>query len=387
MITTSLIYDHRARTQEGKEGPIEVRVTIDRVVRYVSTGIKVLKKHWQHGVVVDRFDSDELNERLLLIKKKVGAEVNRCIRDCDDLNLSLIRQNLLSVDCSAKNGNFLNWAESEVPLLNVSEGRRKHFNTLLLRLAEFDKIKSWGDLTVKNIYAFDRWLHDRPDQLEQSTIYNYHKNLKALLHRAYKVGMIKSMDDVPYSRLKGEFSRGDKENVEYLTDEEMKRICDLTPKAGTEFEKARDLFIVQMYTGLSYSDAEKLDLSDYKSEKGKWVNNGTRIKTGVPYVSQLLPPVVAVLEKYGWSVPQIALQHYNESLKLIGTAAGISARMHSHLARHTFATFMLRNGVEVHNLARMLGHKNIKQTLRYAKVLALSVHDDFDKISNLLQNK
>lgn len=385
MITTALIFDHRARTKEGKEGPIEVRVTIDRVIRYVTTGVKVLKKHWQHGVVVDRFDCDELNERLQLMKKRVDAEVNRCIKEGDDLKLSVIRKNLTSLDDNAKNEDFLTWCQNEVPLLNVTEGRRKHFYTLLVRLAEFDKIKGWDDLTVANVLAFDKWLHDLPEKLEQGTIYNYHKNLKALLHRAYKVGAIKSMDDVPYSRLRGEFSRGDKENIEYLSDEEMKRICALTPKPGTEFEKSRDLFIIQMYTGLSYSDAEALDLSNYKCVGGKWVNNGTRIKTGVPYVSQLLPPVVTILEKYDWTVPQIAMQHYNESLKLIGTAAGISCRMHSHLARHTFATFMLRNGVSVENLARMLGHKRITQTLRYAKVLALSVHDDFDKVSKILE--
>lgn len=383
MITTSLIFDHRARTKDGHEGPIEVRVTIDRVVRYASTGVKCLKKHWQHGVVVDRYDCDELNERLQLIKKKVEAEVNRCIKECEDLNLPAMRKNLVSLDY-AKKGDFLEWAENEVPLLKVSEGRRKHFDTLILRLTEFNKITSWSDLTVENIFAFDRWLHDLPSNLEQSTIYSYHKNLKAILNRAYKLGKLDA-DKNPYSRLRGEFPHGDKENIEYLTEEEMNRICALTPKPGTEFAKSRDLFVVQMYTGLSYSDAEALDLSNYKFEDGRWVNNGTRIKTGVAFVSQLLPPVVAVLNKYDWNVPQIALQHYNENLKLIGTAAGISTRMHSHLARHTFATYMLRNGVTIENLARMLGHRRITQTMKYAKVLATSVHDDFDKVSKLLE--
>jgi site-specific recombinase XerD len=42
---------------------------------------------------------------------------------------------------------------------------------------------------------------------------------------------------------------------------------------------------------------------------------------------------------------------------------------------------MLRNGAKIENVSRMLGHTNIRQTQRYAKVLAESVHDDFDKIS------
>ena len=64
--------------------------------------------------------------------------------------------------------------------------------------------------------------------------------------------------------------------------------------------------------------------------------------------------------------------------------AGIKTRLHSHLARHTFATYMLRNGAKIENVSRMLGHTNIRQTQRYAKVLAQSVHDDFDMIAKKL---
>jgi site-specific recombinase XerD len=61
--------------------------------------------------------------------------------------------------------------------------------------------------------------------------------------------------------------------------------------------------------------------------------------------------------------------------------------MHSHLARHTFATFMLANGAKIENVSRMLGHTNITQTQRYAKVLAQSVHDDFDRIGRKLKTR
>lgn len=60
--------------------------------------------------------------------------------------------------------------------------------------------------------------------------------------------------------------------------------------------------------------------------------------------------------------------------------AGITTRLHSHLGRHTFATWMLSNGVKIENVSRMLGHTNITQTQRYAKVIAQSVHDDYDMI-------
>ena len=142
-----------------------------------------------------------------------------------------------------------------------------------------------------------------------------------------------------------------------------------------------DLFVFQMWTGLAYSDAQSFDISQYKKVNGKWVNIGERIKTGVPYVSVLLPPVVDVLEKYGWKTPQIENHVYNRMLKAIGEMAKIGTKLHSHLARHSFATYMLSQGTRIENVGKMLGQKNIRTTQRYAKVLAQDVRNDFDKIA------
>ena len=53
-------------------------------------------------------------------------------------------------------------------------------------------------------------------------------------------------------------------------------------------------------------------------------------------------------------------------------------------ARHTFATWMLRNGAKIENVSRMLGHTNITQTQQYAKVLAESVQNEFDRMAEML---
>jgi integrase len=202
--------------------------------------------------------------------------------------------------------------------------------------------------------------------------------LKTLLNRALSFDKI---DRNPYDKLKGKFKRGDRENVEYLTEEEMKRFEAIILPKGSVLDIVHDLFIFQMYTGLPYSDMQAFDANDYKWDGKAWKNVGERIKTGVPYVSQLLPPAVRVLEKYGWEIPQMSNADYNRHLKSLGQMAGIKTRLHSHLARHTFATYMLRNGVKIENVSKMLGHTNITQTQRYAKVLAQSVHDDFDMIA------
>jgi integrase len=208
--------------------------------------------------------------------------------------------------------------------------------------------------------------------------------LRALIERAKRIGRVQMN---PYDRLRGEFKRGEKENVEYLTDDEMEAIRRLPYRPRTELGKARDLFVFQAYTGMSYSDALAFNINNYKLVSGRWIAVGQRIKTGTAYICELLPPVVEVLEAYGWKVPRMSNQVYNRVLKIVGEDACISTPLHSHLARHTFATMMLSHGVKIQNVAKMLGHTNITQTQRYAKVIAQSVREDYEMISNILTQK
>ena len=80
------------------------------------------------------------------------------------------------------------------------------------------------------------------------------------------------------------------------------------------------------------------------------------------------------------NLPKINLSDYNMQLKALGMAAGIATPLHSHLARHTFATYMLGKNTPIHNVAKMLGHKDIKMTQRYAKVLAENVLEDLTRV-------
>lgn len=389
MFSTSIIYDRKKLAEGDKEGTLEVRITVDRKSYYINTGVRVMRKHWA-GAVVKRPDADALNNRLGIIVRRVNEKVNEFIEAQQPIDIEAIRSYIytgssVNVD---KNG-LIAWIDKEIPLLNVKEDTRKHYWLLLDRLKSFGKLKAWNDLTVENIYEWDAWLHQmanvnsKDDQgtLSNGTIHNYHKHLKAMLHRALDFGIIET---TPYARLVGKFERGEDENVEFLTEEEMQLILDTHPVPGTQIETVRDLFVIQMFTGLSYSDMQALDIKNYHKEGDAWVSNGKRIKTGVPFVSQLLPPVVEVLERHGWQVPQMPNQKYNAQLKTFGNVIGIEG-LHSHLARHTFATYMLSNDVKLQNVMRMMGHKKIQQTLRYAKVIAKDVHDEYDKVAKKLK--
>ena len=396
MITTKLIFDRRKTASRTHEGYVEVRVTIDRITKYISTGVRVCKNEWATDRVVNRQDADILNERLAIIFEKVSRHANECVKQCKTFDVESVKQMVWQqVEMSKDEPTFIKWCEKQIPMLGVSDGTTKHYKPLITRLTEYGRMNCWQDVTVENIANFDAWLHQqtkplsdarrkagaKPEKLSDAAVYNYHKCLKALLNRALSFDKIGRN---PYDRLKGKFKRGERENPEYLTEDEMKRFEAIILPQGSELDVVHDLFIFQMYTGLPYSDMQAFDANDYKWDGKSWKNVGERIKTGVPYVSQLLPPAVKVLEKYGWEIPQLSNADYNRHLKSLGQMAGIKTRLHSHLARHTFATWMLSHDVPIEHVSKMLGHTNITQTQRYAKVLAQSVYDDFSKVAETM---
>ena len=58
-----------------------------------------------------------------------------------------------------------------------------------------------------------------------------------------------------------------------------------------------------------------------------------------------------------------------------------------HTARHSYATSVcLANGVSIENVAKMLGHSNIKMTQHYARVLDSSILKDMNNVRDVLSN-
>ncbi|GAA3971837.1 site-specific integrase [Pedobacter ginsengiterrae] len=183
-------------------------------------------------------------------------------------------------------------------------------------------------------------------------------------------------------------------NVErsFLTEDELTKISEkqfLTERLG----QVRDVFIFCCFTGLAYSDIEKLRLSNIKTgvDGKKWVYVN-RTKTGTRSAIPLLLPAISVLERYNdhpycvtkdRALPVSSNQKMNEYLKEIATVCGIDKPLSSHIARHTFATTVtLLNGVPMESVSKMLGHTNIRTTQIYAKVLDIKVSADMAILNN-----
>jgi site-specific recombinase XerD len=95
-----------------------------------------------------------------------------------------------------------------------------------------------------------------------------------------------------------------------------------------------------------------------------------------------LAPERALAHSQGLLLPRstsnIALYHsLRQALIAEAQRAGCSGRVALHRLRHTFASEMIRLGVSLPALMQMLGHKDIRMTMRYIEVTQLDLLQQF----------
>ena len=157
-------------------------------------------------------------------------------------------------------------------------------------------------------------------------------------------------------------------------------------KLDEKLDKVRDLFVFSAYTGLAYCDVQAFDFEKMTEQQGKlYYIDGSRIKTASKFFTPILGPAMEVLKKYKFVLPKISNQKANDFLHLIETALKLNKPLTFHVARHSFATLALAHDIPIENVSRMLGHKNIRTTQIYAKVLKTTIERHAENLQRAIR--
>lgn len=374
------VFDRKKKSSAVTTGKVEIEITFNRTQRKtLSAGIELYSNQWDNGLVVRHANSKQLNKQINDLIKKLENIARAIAQSEEDVTYQSF-----SAALERKSGKYgIDFIEF---CYDIMEKRGLRASTLRAHKCTFETlresgiIKTFDDLTPDNIKRFDSWLRKQDPNREQPTIYNYHKRLKPYINEAVSLGII---EESPYLRFKAE--RGKHKPKEALNEEELAAVRALE-LSDDGLIKARDLFIFCCYTGLAHADMEAFDFAhDVVTVHGCNYIDKERVKTGTKYYTPILPPAMAVLEKYHYRLPSFSQQAYNRLLKCIGALIGTKKNLSSHIARYTFATtVLLGHEVPIEAVSKMMGHTRIQITQVYAKILNSSIEKQAERLSSIL---
>ena len=379
------------RTKKKVDGtvPIEMTICVKGKRRYVSTGREVKPSDFNSKTQTVKSDK-ELNEFLKALKARLYAIETTLMSK--DVNVSI--DTVLDVFRNGEQERTMTFLQLfEIHNGNVGKRVKQKLITPTT-LSKYEVTKDYvaryiktelkkDDILIKDITPsfIDNLFVFLLGFMSNNTAIQKMKQVKRVIRFAVDEGYIKVS---PYKiTLKKE-----KKEVQPLTIKEVNAIR----KKKIDIErlaKIRDLFIFECYTGLAFTDLMSLNDNDFHVDESghKWIIK-KRHKTNVVATIPLLPIALAILDKYNNKLPHMSNVKYNAYLKEIGDICGIKKNLHSHLARHTWATILLNAGMDMVSVSKCLGHSNSKITeSTYAKILPDKLFEKVKKVGDNLKQE
>ncbi|MDC1204260.1 site-specific integrase [Salibacteraceae bacterium] len=170
---------------------------------------------------------------------------------------------------------------------------------------------------------------------------------------------------------------------EFLTLDEVNKLVE-TPCNNVLLKKAA---IFSCLTGLRFSDIQKLTWEEVVFVKGEgYFLKFTQQKTKGVELLPISDQAFQVLGERGQGDQKVidgltySAYHNKHLFQWIG-AAGITKNITFHCFRHTYAVLQVNHGTDVYTVSKMMGHRNVKTTQVYAKIVDQSKRDASNRIT------
>lgn len=387
-----LFYIKRAKVNNEGFCPIYVRVTIQSKRFEFSANKYVNPERWSvEGTKVKGGNEEArtINSHLDYLKNQVLEAEKRLFKKDIKVTSEILKKELFGI---ADTKRMLipifqdhNDRIKELVGKEYAPGTLERYKTSLSHTIEFLEWKyKISDIEINKIdYAFVtdyefflRSVRNCANNTAVKYIKNFNKIIKLCLANDW-------MDKNPFANYKSKVK--EVERV-YLSEDEIQSIINKDFK-NERLSLVRDIFLFSCFTGLAYIDVKNLTKSHISIgiDGDKWIFTH-RQKTETASKIPVLPVTQMIINKYADHpqsvnedklLPILSNQKMNAYLKEIAAVCEIEKELTFHIARHTFATTVtLTNGVPIESVSKMLGHKNLRTTQHYAKVLDKKVSED-----------
>ena len=373
-----VVFDRRKRVEATGKGNVEIIIQLSRLAVKKIIVDTITPEEWenfQHSPLLTK--EVENYQKIANAMELLGEAMT-----VDNFNKHIgvvtmtaeKRKEIEEQNTNPIKGNFIEFMKHCIDVEQSRETTKRQKYVAVDALLRWEGIITFEDLTVKKLKEFDTWLREDGTRTDVA-VYNYHKRIKLYTRLAYERGYI---EKDPYDIIK--FPRGKCKERKPLSESELKKMREIS--LPLREDKVRDLFIFASYTGLAFCDTQEFDFFTMTEQIGNlFYIDGSRMKTGTNFFTPILPPAMEVLKKYNFNLPKISNQKANDILHMIEVRMGLNKPVTFHLARHSFATLSLSHDIPIEKVARMLGHKDIKTTQIYAKVLKSTIANHASDLS------
>jgi site-specific recombinase XerD len=381
---------------------IYLRITVNGKRAEVSTMRKIGLTKWNakaNKVIGYGIEARQTNRRLDIIKNRIYEIYQNLLNDdIEFVTAKGIRDEYIGVNKNRKL--ILEMFEEHNLRMERLVGKEFSFRTLQRykttkrHLAKY--IKSGYNLEdyplkridVKYINGFIYYLKTEQN-LSHNSALKYVAYFKKIIRVAVANGWL---DKDPFYNFK---LRPRKIDKEFLSKDEIIKLIQ-ADFSIPRLAQVRDVFIFSCYTGLAYVDVAKLKEDDIVigMDGRRWIKV-KRTKTKTLSSIPILPIAEEIISKYthlpkheNKLLPVYSNQKTNGYLKEIAHLSGVTKKLTFHMARHTFATTVtLSNGVPIESVSKMLGHKSMKTTQHYAKILDTKLSEDMKNLRTRFENE
>ena len=411
--TLKILFWHRKSKADSKGfAPIICRISVDGKNAEFSTSQKVHLSEWDVKTkkVIGSINSKKINSALNHIESSLEINFTVLKTKFDDVTPIMLKNVFQNFPMENDN----NKMEQEIPqLLELTNIHLNDFAELVeKKLRSNETLKQWkatkkkiieflrfefkaNDIELSSIqYSFAQKFYKflavkRVPALKDPAAMKQIKNLKQILNVAEANQWIAKN---PLQKFKCGSEDPEIMPLEIFDVEKLWRKKISIERIG----KVRDAFIFQCFTGFAYQDIYNLSkdhIVNVGPQNEPWLIK-ERGKTKVAEMVPILPIVAELIEKYkndkyckiyNKLIPVNSNFRYNTYLKELSEICNIGKPLNSHLARHTFADIMLNVlNFPLEDVSKMLGHKNIRTTQRYARVKKIRIGKKMNEAKSIL---
>ena len=381
-IIYNLVYNRKKCLNKKGMALVQVEAYLGRKKKYFSTKVYLKPEQWDNKklIVKNHPNADALNRLIYEFVATIEKKELELWQQGKRISLELLKNALTTQE---NNSSFISFFRQEVMNSSLKDStKRNHLSTLML-LQEFKKNITFSDLTFELISSFEYFLQLKG--YHTNTIAKHMKHLKRHVNIAINKEYIEIQK---YAFRKYKIKTIENKHT-HLVPEELERLENLILSGRyVKLQKSLDAFLFCCYAGMRYSDFINLSSENFVDiNQETWliyksVKTGTEVR--LPLYLLFSGKGIAILNKYRDNLEDFFHlrdnSNVNKDLIIITRLAGLSKRISFHTARHTNATLLIYNGINITTVQQLLGHKSVKTTQVYTNVMDMTIIHDLEKM-------